>query len=556
MKKTIQINIAGIVFNIDDDAFETLRRYLDTIRSYFSDSEGCDEIMADIEARIADLLTDRIGANRNVVSLADIDFVIATMGKPEDYLDEEEANASGTGKSYHSTPRSKKLYRDPDRFILGGVCSGIGHYFGTDAIWFRLAFLVSFFGFGTGLLVYIILWIIVPKAVTAAEKLEMRGEPVNVSNIGRTIENEFTKVSDKISGFASSGEASVYSRKAQNTIERVIQLVVRLLTLFVKALGKLIGGIFILIGGALILALIISLFGLGTAAESFGMISITPFLFSDLTEFVFASNAQLYLMFIGIAFVTIIPLVALIFGGIKLLTDYRMNNRSVGWGLFGTWILGILFIGYSFFSTISKFKGNATISKVEPLNVIDSDTLYVDARFMSPYPSGNKMEFDEELIGIWNETNFKYTHVDLDIKQSPDSNFQIMVDKLAKGSAFKEAEHRAEQIEYTWQINQNNLDLDNYLEIPLANKYRIQKVSVNILVPTGKTVFLSRNLKYMLDDVDNTTGTFDHHMVNNFWSMGPNGLECDKFTTNKTVVKGEGRISIQSGNDTLNLELN
>ena len=189
MKKTLTANISGTVFHIEEDAYEKLHRYLDSIRIQFTGSGGSEEIMADIEARIAELLQERLAGMRQVVSIGDVDHVIAIMGQPEDYLgadatEETAALPPGSGGSWTQagTSRRKRLFRDTEDRWVGGVLGGIGAYFSIDPLILRVIYIILLF-LGVGWLIYIILWIVVPPAVTAAEKLEMRGEPVNVENL-------------------------------------------------------------------------------------------------------------------------------------------------------------------------------------------------------------------------------------------------------------------------------------------------------------------------------------------------------------------------------------
>jgi len=201
MKKTVTINLSGIIFHIDEDAHDKLSDYLSKIKSCFSGSEGKDEIMADIEARIAEIFQEKIGKSKEVIAIADVEEVIAVMGKPEDYMEgngdegEEKSKTAPDEGSY----RRKRIFRDPDDNVLGGVCSGIAAYFNFDPIWLRIAFAVAFFVFGTGFLLYILLWIVIPEAKTTAEKLEMRGEKVDISNIEKSIKEELEKLKKKFS---------------------------------------------------------------------------------------------------------------------------------------------------------------------------------------------------------------------------------------------------------------------------------------------------------------------------------------------------------------------
>jgi phage shock protein PspC (stress-responsive transcriptional regulator) len=198
MKKTITVNLNGIVFNIDDDAYLYLENYLKKIETHFSGQEGAAEIMNDIEGRIAELLNERTGYQRRVVTLSDIESVVRTMGNPGDFSDTAETDFKDERKSYY-TYRRRRVYRDPDNRVLGGVCGGLGAYLSMDPLILRILFIVIFFGFGAGLLIYIILWIIIPEAKTTAQKLEMRGDPVNISNIGNFIRDEFDHVKKNFS---------------------------------------------------------------------------------------------------------------------------------------------------------------------------------------------------------------------------------------------------------------------------------------------------------------------------------------------------------------------
>ena len=204
MNKTININLGGIFFHIDEIAYQKMKRYLDAIRRSLSDDpQGRDEIIADIESRISELLSERIKDARQVVSESDIDEIIDIMGQPEDYMVDEELFTDDSGKNYRKKTTYKKLFRDGEDKFLGGVSSGIAHYFNVDVIWIRIAWLIAAFGFGFGFLGYIILWILLPEATTTAEKLQMEGEPVNISNIEKKIRAEFEEVSERVKGAAS-----------------------------------------------------------------------------------------------------------------------------------------------------------------------------------------------------------------------------------------------------------------------------------------------------------------------------------------------------------------
>ena len=184
MKKTYNINLNGQVFCIDDDACLKLQSYIDTLESHYLKEEDGREIMADIESRIAELLKEALGKGyKQVVTMEDIDQIIRIMGSPDVIIDED------TDKS--TEPIKRKLYRDTDESVLGGVASGIAAYFDISVVWIRIAFVLLAFFYGVTILVYIILWIATPAAVTARQKMEMKGEKINVSNIEKNIRDTY-----------------------------------------------------------------------------------------------------------------------------------------------------------------------------------------------------------------------------------------------------------------------------------------------------------------------------------------------------------------------------
>lgn len=203
MKKTVTINICGQMFYIDDDAYTRLRTYLDKIESTFRNKESGDEIIADIESRVVEIFNERINRDTGVVTLEMVTDVIATMGEPEQFEGEESKEES------YSVPTamvfqkgSKRFFRDVDNRILGGVCAGIAAYFNIDVLIVRIITAILFlFTYGSVTIIYIILWIALPPARTTAQKLQMRGERININNIEKTIKDEYEEVKKKFDNF-------------------------------------------------------------------------------------------------------------------------------------------------------------------------------------------------------------------------------------------------------------------------------------------------------------------------------------------------------------------
>jgi phage shock protein PspC (stress-responsive transcriptional regulator) len=194
MKITVSINLGGYSFNIDEDAYAELKRYLKNLELHFAEEESSSEILSDIESRMAELFRTKLTSFKQVITIKDVNQVISVMGTPEDISDDEKRSA---GDKF-STPGYHRMYRDPDRRIIGGVCSGMGAYWDIEPWIVRVIFLILAMMGGLGILIYLILYIVLPEAKTTAQKIEMRGNPVNIHNIKESVKEEFNTVKKKM----------------------------------------------------------------------------------------------------------------------------------------------------------------------------------------------------------------------------------------------------------------------------------------------------------------------------------------------------------------------
>lgn len=213
MKKTININLNGINFILDEDAFKDLDNYLGDIRKHFKGKNGGDEIISDIEARLAELLKEKLNGEKEVINIEDISSIKKQFGSPSDF---EESSDEDTVYTARPQSRRKRLYRDPFNRIIGGVCSGLGAYFHTDPTWVRILFVAAIF-VGVSPVIYLILWVIMPAAHSVNERLEMKGEPLNFSNIEKTIKEEFEGIRDTVDDFAGKAREK-FSRKKDSKV--------------------------------------------------------------------------------------------------------------------------------------------------------------------------------------------------------------------------------------------------------------------------------------------------------------------------------------------------
>ena len=226
MKKTVTVNLSGTVYNIDEDAYALLDSYLKNLRVCFKREVDGEEIVRDMEARIAELLNEDLGDKQTVITIENVEKVIGRMGKPEDFSDEDaDADGKRSWAGDKSTTMGKRLFRNPDDRILGGVLSGIAAYFGINATLLRLLLLVAVFFVHVLILIYIILWIVIPLARTATEKLQMRGKPINMENIGKTVTEGVDKVGEKVNA----GKTKSFLHSLGNGIVEVVGFLIKFL---------------------------------------------------------------------------------------------------------------------------------------------------------------------------------------------------------------------------------------------------------------------------------------------------------------------------------------
>ena len=270
MNKTVNINLAGTFFHIDEDAFAKLTRYLDAIRRSFSDPQGQEEIIRDIEARIAELFSEKIESTSQVISIKELDEVISVMGQPEDYIIDEEIfedSPKSDKKRSRRQASHKQLFRDEDNKFIAGVSSGLGHYLGIDAIWIRLLWIFFvLIGWGSPILIYILLWILVPAAETTSDKLKMTRKPINISNIEKKFKEGYNNVADKVKD----ADYDKYKQKAKKGATGFFGVLGSILLTLFKIFVKFFGILLIIVSLSTLIGLIVGLFTTGTMGVVWG----------------------------------------------------------------------------------------------------------------------------------------------------------------------------------------------------------------------------------------------------------------------------------------------
>ncbi|WP_322969358.1 PspC domain-containing protein [Faecalibacter sp. LW9] len=537
MDKTISISLGGFSFIIDENAYAKLKTYLQDVRNSLRGTEGVEDIIEDVEIRISELFRDRIKF-REVVNDDDVNFVIATMGHPNQYKVEEDENESISNPSSYSQPsfetkNNKRLFRDPDDKVMTGLSAGLAHYLGLDpwavrATWLVLGILGLFTGFSFLLVVvcYFILLIFVPKAKTTSEKLQMYGKPANIETLKKNAEQASEVV---ISG----------GRELSNKLGGAFGVLGKFILWFI-------GFIILMIGIGLIIG--------GCAISFTTWMDIPTELFGYLIEEQWMSIATKILG--GV--LMIIPGILLTILGLRCFTRIKTSKALIIGSIVAWFIALITIIGFTA-STAAKFKNEVELNKNSVLT-IPSDTLVVNFREEN---SGDYIfkSFDDfdQLIDENGNLVIKLSDK-ITLKSSDDANYRLEVKYSSRGGNSNESKRNLEAMVYNFNVSGNQLTLDEFFKIKPEGKFRKQDIKITLYVPQGKYVQMRSVDTVILTDAD---GDKDYYHENNnkiFKNLGQKFvcLNCetnDHFDEENDVMYDADGIEIRSNNGTKNAKV-
>ena len=518
MNKTVNINLGGMFFHIDEDAYQKLTRYFEAIKRSLSNSNGQDEIIKDIEMRIAELFAEKHTNDKQVINLRELDEVIAVMGQPEDYrIDNEEAEFQQKGTNFdYATRPIKKLYRDKDGGMIGGVLAGLGHYFGIDKVWLRVILLILVFAYGTGILAYIILWIVMPEAVTTSEKLEMTGEPVNISNIEKKVREEFDNVSEKFKNVNYDKMGNQVKTGADRVVENVGNVFMSIFKIFAKILGVML----ILSGLTTLVFLLIGVFTLGT----------TAFIEFPWSGFVEAGNYTDYPVWtfgLLMLFAIGIPFFYLIVLGFKLLIpDMKSLGNVFNYTFLALWIISIALIISLSIKQATQFAFEGKSVKKEILQLNPTDTLEIKFKYNESF-ANDIYDYDSyRLVQDSTNTDMIFSSdVRVRIMKTDEKQPYIQIIKEADGESLSSAKQSAEKIKYAYKLQGNQLILDNYLLTEASNKFRNQEVEINLYLPEG-TLFKADDAFRDRDNSDDQYFNLHHSSADYIYKVEEAKVKC------------------------------
>ena len=531
MNRTITMNLSGIIFHIEEDAYERLNKYLATIKGYFKNSEGKDEIMNDIESRIAEMLQEKVSKTKQAVLMMDVESVISVMGKPEDFAGEnmssENESAHTENKANYTTGKRRRVFRDPDDKILGGVCSGISNYFDIDPIWLRAAFAISFFIFGSGLLLYIILCLIIPKAKTTAEKLEMRGEKVDINNIGKAVNEEFEEFTKRMKDFGKDVSSKENKDKVRSSLHNFFDFLGDVFHNVFHIIGKILVVFFVFLAIILMVCLLATFFGRGTISV-FGVHSFSLYEFRNAF---LPTDLPVELIVITLILLIGVPLLSVIYKGIKHLFGIKEKNKIVKYTANTLWLCGVGLLLYIGYQVIGDFSEQGSSTQNIEIRQPTSQVLYLDLKPMADdidikYTRRGRVNFGDWTIISKDDDKYRLAYPRMDIVASETDSFQLEVIKSANGFDKKEATYRARNIEYTITQTDSTIWFNSYFDIRNTEKLRAQDVQIILKVPMNKVIYLSDRMEKIIFDIKNIHKVLDSDMTGRRWIMTKKGLDC------------------------------
>ncbi|MEQ8926157.1 MAG: PspC domain-containing protein [Fulvivirga sp.] len=577
MKKNISINISGIIFHIEEDAFDQLKDYLDSINRYFSTFNDSQEIISDIEGRIAEIFLSKLNDDKQVITLEDVESLKSTMGSIKDFqsieedFEEKASEEKHTGERSFEESGSKKLYRDEKRRILAGVCAGIAHYFNIDPLWIRLLFFIiligtggilipvylvmwavvpgnkdlpgdkklkkmfrdgeskviagvssgvaNYFGVdvviirvifvislligGFGLLTYILLWIVLPEAKSVSDKVQMKGDPVTLSNIESNIKQNLNVKEDEDEGI----------------FVKLLLFPFRLVALIIEAIGKILGPfarlfvdmVRIIIGAALVLTGIVSIISLVIALGA--IIGIFSSEMADISFFHMGDlGIPLETMTNGIPGWTIaaavaasvIPFFFMVLLGSSIIAKRITFSANTGWTLFAAFVVSLIVLAINVPMIVFNFSEDGEHKKTETYDLAAKTAVL----------KLNRYGYDE------------YQMTSLKIRGHAGPEYRLEQVFEAQGRSRSDAEENAKMVSYKVEQQDSILYFDSNFKFNRHANFRAQRLNMTLYVPYGAKFMMDEDLRHILENTIYRHGYRVSDMEDNVWTFSPSGLEC------------------------------
>ncbi|MCS6981057.1 MAG: PspC domain-containing protein [Flavobacteriales bacterium] len=497
MKKTVQASVGRIPFIFEEDAYEVLKDYLHAIEQHFSQTPGGKEVAEDLEMRAGELLRETV-AEGCVVVLNDVQKLMERLGSVKDIT------GGPTSSAPAPRPVVKRLYRNPDERVLGGVCGGLGAYFGLDPVWLRLLWLVMIFFMGTGLILYLLLWLIIPEARTPAEKLEMKGQPLTLDQLSKSVQEETSRIIHQVN----TNRWKVFLRNVGQFGEQMIGYTRRFLQKVFRLLGGVLSLLSILIA-ALILFFLVQLIAGELAVFKINQSELVLHSPTDTVAWIFPTPWEGWLTLVALVLFLGIPSVMLAVHGIRYLTGRKQGMSWLNIPLFTVWLLMTGLLVWSGIRLARQFYSHQyheyNTSWPNHWNVLN---------ISMAYPTNEQEGLVLEAVQL---------HI---FRNTQDSLWGLTLQKNSAGPTPTHAAALASAIQYTFHLRGDTLWLPPVICLPVGTKYRGQHVEIFLYVPEGGRLRFDRQAAEHLAHVPNVQGLEDEEMVPYEWVMTGAGLSC------------------------------
>ncbi|MEI6060232.1 MAG: PspC domain-containing protein [Bacteroidota bacterium] len=517
MKKNFSVNIGGRIFNIDDDAYDCLNSYLNRLRIFFAADQGHDEIIADIEMRIAELLDQRKEQGLQIITLKHIEEVITGMGEPDQLSDTE----TGKQQEPQKTKTRGKLFRDPDNRQIGGVAAGIAAWFGIDPVWVRLIFAAFTLFYAVGIIIYAVLWLILPVAQTTSDKLEMQRQSININ----TLRNELVSAG---TGIQKTGNSLLQS--VGTFIRFVTEVVARLFRWLFQLIGRL-AGLVLLLG---VLAMFIGISVASVVRENLNMgnyrLNSTTVMHG--MQWLIPGTDVRWLAYISILFLLIAITGLLIYTGLRLLLKWP----PLRWQIIIVFVLllvtGIVTGVAAVFQYGRSSEQKASVSKRQSI-VMKMKHLHLAS---GPY---DEQQYFMPLAGDTIPGNMAYAlgEINLSIRAVPADSLFVTCMRSASAWQQSQAAAYAAHISYNYKIQDTLLTLNPYFMVPHTDGMRYQKLDVIVGVPLNTEIVIDEPIRWR----SNYGDFVDDNREGNTFIMTASGLKHKEIpiATSDTVGQSD-----------------
>lgn len=520
MKKTIKINISGTIFHVDEDAFEILEAYLNKLKQHFTSKTEGDEIITDIEYRIAELMQLKTNEQKQVINIDDIEEIIAIMGKPEDLFEADEETPNDSANEPKGF-QSRKFYRDIDNNVAGGVCSGLGQHFNVDPIILRILFIVLAIPLAAfPVLLYFILWIVIPAAITTQQKMDMKGGNYTVSDIENSVRSEYEKVKDNFNKFKDSDK---YQR-TRNNLNNAGNGFVEILNFFGKLILTIIGIVMIFTG----ISLIASMFGAFVFSDSVMFWTHTDQHHFLIPDFLFSIVNPQSIILVVICFIILIaaPIIAIIYWGLKLTIRFKANDKVISIVASVAWILSaIILLGIGLFEA-KEYAFSTSLDESIEVELPQNTTLYINSS--TDIDEYSEIYFFEEGMNVYSHEENPdriYLEPELRIKYTWDDEISIKLEKEARGATNSRARKNASNIEYNWHLRDSILIIDPLFYHDNEEKWAFPELDIVLYLPRGQKVCIDKDLKQTFDYADRADNIWNSNIPGKCWVMTEDGLD-------------------------------